>query len=58
VSSLAQSVREAFGNTGNLPEPEVWSLDNPILYTIIWVGIILAIFVPLSIRQYNKAASR
>jgi ABC-2 type transport system permease protein len=58
VSAVAQGVREAFGNTGNLPRPDVWSLDNPIAYTIIWVGIILAIFIPLSVRQYNKAATR
>jgi ABC-2 type transport system permease protein len=57
VSSVAQAVREAFGNTG-APPPDVWSLENPILYTIIWVGIILAIFVPLSVRQYNKASTR
>jgi hypothetical protein len=36
----------------------VWSLQNPILYTLIWVGIILAIFIPLSVRQYQKAATR
>jgi ABC transporter DrrB family efflux protein len=58
VSAVAQAVREAFGNTGSVAPPDVWSLENPIAYTIIWVGIILAIFVPLSIRQYNKAATR
>ncbi|HEX9824253.1 MAG TPA: ABC transporter permease [Actinomycetota bacterium] len=58
VSAVAQAVREAFGNTGGLPEPTVWSLANPILYTLIWVGIILAIFVPLSVRQYKKTAAR
>jgi ABC-2 type transport system permease protein len=58
VSSVAQAVREAFGNTGNLPRPQVWSLDNPVLYTLIWVGAILAIFIPLSVRQYRRAASR
>ena len=58
VSSVAQAVREAFGNTGNLPRPHVWSLDNPVLYTLIWVGAILAIFIPLSVRQYKRAASR
>jgi ABC-2 type transport system permease protein len=58
VSAVAQAVREAFGNTGSLPQPDVWSLDNPILYTIIWVAIILAVFVPLSVRQYNKATAR
>ncbi len=57
VSAVAQAVREAFGNTGSV-QPDVWSLENPIAYTIIWVGIILAIFIPLSVRQYNKAASR
>jgi ABC transporter DrrB family efflux protein len=58
VSAVAQAVREAFGNTGTAPVPDVWSLENPIAYAIIWVGIILAVFIPLSVRQYNKAASR
>jgi ABC-2 type transport system permease protein len=58
VSAVALAVREAFGNTGTIPVPDVWSLNNPILYTLIWVGIILAIFVPLSTRQYNRAATR
>jgi ABC-2 type transport system permease protein len=58
VSSVALAVREAFGNTGTIPAPDVWPLNNPVLYTLIWVVIILAIFIPLSTRQYNKAASR
>jgi ABC-2 type transport system permease protein len=57
VSAVAQAVREAFGNVGR-PPPDVWSLQNPVVYTLIWVGIILAIFVPLSIRQYQKSAAR
>jgi ABC-2 type transport system permease protein len=58
VSSAAQAAREAFGNTGTVPTPDAWSLENPIVYTIIWVAIILAIFVPLAVRQYNRAATR
>lgn len=58
VSSVAQAAREAFGNTGKVPPPDAWSLAHPILYTIIWVVIILAVFVPLSVRQYQKAATR
>jgi ABC-2 type transport system permease protein len=59
VSSVAQGVREAFGNTGTLPEPaHPWSLAHPVAYTLIWVAIILAVFIPLSVRQYQKAASR
>ncbi|MDQ3951442.1 MAG: ABC transporter permease [Actinomycetota bacterium] len=58
VSAVAQGAREAFGNTGTLTSPDVWSLQNPVWYTLIWVGIILAVFVPLSVRQYKKAAAR
>ncbi len=58
VSAVAQAVRESFGNTGSLPTPDAWSLANPVLYTLISVAVILAIFVPLSIRQYKKAAAR
>jgi ABC-2 type transport system permease protein len=58
VSAVAQAVREAFGNTGSLPEPHAWSLAHPVVYTLICVGVILAIFIPLSVRQYRKAATR
>jgi ABC-2 type transport system permease protein len=57
VSSAAQAVREAFGNVAGAP-PDVWSLQNPVAYTLIWIGIILAVFIPLSVRQYKKAATR
>jgi ABC transporter DrrB family efflux protein len=59
VSSLTQAVRELFGNIPpQAPTPDAWPLQNPILYTLIWVVIIMAIFVPLSIRQYKRAARR
>jgi ABC-type multidrug transport system permease subunit len=59
VSSLVQAVRELFGNTSPaLPPADVWSLQNPVLYTLLWVALILAIFVPLSVRQYVRAAGR
>jgi ABC-2 type transport system permease protein len=57
VSSVAQSVREAFGNTLAAPA-DAWSLQHPVAYSLIWIGIILAIFVPLSTRQYQKSAAR
>jgi ABC transporter DrrB family efflux protein len=55
ISSLTQSVRELFGNIPPLvPEPTVWSLQNPVIYTLIWVALILVIFVPLSVRKYQR----
>lgn len=57
VSALAQAARESFGNTDpSMFSTEAWSLHNPVAYTLIWVAIILAIFVPLSVRAYQKHA--
>ena len=59
ASSRWTAIRSPRASTWpTLPEPDVWSLANPIVYALVWIGIILAIFVPLSIRQYNKAATR
>lgn len=55
VSAATQAVRELFGNTNpTATVPDVWSLQNPVAYTLIWVAIILIIFVPLSVRQYKR----
>jgi ABC-2 type transport system permease protein len=59
VSSVTQAARELFGNIPpGVTAPDVWSLQHPVLYTLIWAGIILAVFVPLATRQYKRAASR
>ncbi len=59
VSAVTQAARELFGNLPpGSPEPTVWPLQNPVLYSILWVGILLAIFVPVSVRQYKRAAKR
>ncbi len=59
VSAITQAARELFGNVPpGLPEPQTWALQNPVLYSIIWVVIIIAVFAPLSVAQYKRAASR
>jgi ABC-type multidrug transport system permease subunit len=59
VSTLTQSARMLFGNIPQgTPEPSSWALQNPVLYTLTWVVIIIAIFAPLSVRQYKRAARR
>jgi ABC transporter DrrB family efflux protein len=59
VSTVTQAARDLFGNTppGTAPT-EPWSMANPTLYTLIWVVIFVAVFAPLSIRQYQRTASR
>jgi ABC-2 type transport system permease protein len=59
VSSVAQAARNAFGNTVPATSTtDAWSLNHPVLYTLLSVGVILAIFIPLSVRQFRKATSR
>jgi ABC-2 type transport system permease protein len=59
VSAVTQAAREQFGNTSpKLPPADVWAMQHPAAYTLIWVAIILGIFIPLSVRKYRQAASR
>jgi ABC-2 type transport system permease protein len=59
ISSVTQAARDLFGNTNPAdPPPDVWPLQHPEVYTLIWIAIILAVFVPLANRQYRKATSR
>ena len=59
VSALTQASRELFGNIDpSVPAPDVWSLQHPALYTLLWVLLILVVFVPLSVRQYARASSK
>ena len=55
VSALAQAAREAFGNAVPYTSTSsAWSLNHPVLYVLLWVVLILAIFVPASVRLYTK----
>jgi len=58
VSAATQAARELFGNIPpGTPEPTVWPLQNSILYTLIWIVVIIAIFAPLSAHRYKRARS-
>ena len=59
VSSVTQAARQLFGNTSDkFPPPDTWSMHHPVLYTLIWIAGILAVFVPRAVRLYKRAASR
>jgi ABC transporter DrrB family efflux protein len=59
VTSVTQAARQLFGNTGSNPLPKhPWSLHHPVLYSLCWIAVLLAVFVPLAVRQYKRAASR
>lgn len=59
VSAVTQAARELFGNIPEgTPEPTAWPLQNPVLYTLIWVVVIVAVFAPLAVARYQRTAAR
>jgi ABC-2 type transport system permease protein len=59
VSSVTQAARELFGNTNPaFPPPDVWPLQHPVIYSLMWSLAVLVVFVPLAIRQYQRTTSR
>ena len=59
VSAVTQAARELFGNIPpGTPEPTAWPLQNAVLYTLIWVVIIIAIFAPLAVQRYKRARAK
>ena len=69
VSTITHAARDNFGNLEALAGPGseaalrsqaeyTWALQHAELYTGIWIVLLLVIFVPLSIRQYQAAVAR
>lgn len=57
VSAVTQAVRELFGNTNpDAAVPDAWPMQHPAIYTLIWIVIIIAVFAPLSIRQFQRTS--
>lgn len=52
LSSTVAAARELFGNPGL--GSDSWAADNAIVLAIAWPLVILAVFVPLSIRHYRR----
>lgn len=59
ISAITQATRELFGN---LPPgavaPDVWSLQNPVLYSMIWIIGIVVVFAPLAVWRYQKMGKK
>jgi ABC transporter DrrB family efflux protein len=54
VSSLAQAMRELWGNGGPVPESAQLPLHHPVLATILWSLVLTAIFAPFALRAYAR----
>jgi ABC transporter DrrB family efflux protein len=59
VSAVTQASRELFGNIPpGTPEPTAWPLQHPVVYTLAWVVVIIAVFAPLAVHRYKRVGSR
>jgi len=53
VSALAAALRDLFGNPA-APTNGTWQLEHPVLATLAWTALLLAIFVPLCTRRFAR----
>lgn len=59
VSALVQTSRDLFGNVpDSFPVGDTWTAQNPLLTVLLGMGVMLAVFVPLSIRKFAAISSR
>ncbi len=59
VSAVTQAARELFGNIpAGTPEPTAWPLENPVLYTLGWIVVIIAVFAPLAVHRYSRMSNK
>jgi ABC-2 type transport system permease protein len=53
VSALVAALRRLFGNPGAATSDSNWPVAHPITAVLLWSALLLAVFVPLAIRQYR-----
>ncbi|KNX37966.1 ABC transporter permease [Luteipulveratus halotolerans] len=71
ISTITHAARDNFGNLFAMPDPGgrsqaarldeieyTWALQHAEIYTLGWIVLLLAIFVPLSTAAYKKAVAR
>ncbi|OAN39471.1 ABC transporter permease [Mycolicibacterium iranicum] len=54
VSSLAQAMRELWGNGGPAPESAQLPLHYPVLSTVLWSLALTALFAPFALYAYKR----
>ena len=55
VSTLTQSLRELFGNPVG-QQGDGFPAEHPVLLTVIWALIFVAVFAPLAVRRYRDTS--
>jgi len=60
LSAVVAAARELLGNSSEALKSSstAWPMQHPVLASWLWFAVIMAIFMPLAIRQYRHAANR
>jgi ABC-2 type transport system permease protein len=53
ISAMVQACRSLFGNPGAVPADAAWPLQHPVVASLAWCAVLLAVTVPLAIRAYR-----
>jgi ABC transporter DrrB family efflux protein len=57
VSCWAAAVRTLFGNPTAIPDGSAWPLEHPVIASVGWCLLVLAVVVPLTVRAYRHRTS-
>ncbi len=57
ITSVVAAVRDLFGNTNGVPPADSFPSQHPLLVSVVWTAVILAVFVPLAVRKYRTATT-
>jgi len=55
ISSITAASRHLFGNPAAAASHTAWPLQHPIIATLLWSALFLAVFMPLSVHRYRAA---
>ncbi|MET9694900.1 ABC transporter permease [Streptomyces sp. NPDC006514] len=58
VSAVVQATRELFGNAPATTAGDAFPMRHPVPMAVVLVVVMLAVVIPLTLRAYEKAASR
>jgi ABC-2 type transport system permease protein len=58
VTAVAQALRRLFDNPGaHAPADAPWSLQHPVVYSLLWIAGIVALCAPIAVRMYQRSIS-
>jgi ABC-2 type transport system permease protein len=57
ISTFSEAARTLFGNPTSTPRHPAWPLAHPVLASVLWCVVLLALIVPLTLARYRQRTS-